>query len=82
VVNTGRFGSRFFFFFFLETTVKLIIYLNVDIYLAAHSVRACVYLCVNVSRSVVSDSLRSSVHRILLERIPEWVAIPFSRGSS
>ena len=44
----------------------------------------------SVSRSVVSDSLRphglsppgSSVHGILQARILEWVAIPFSRGSS
>ena len=40
--------------------------------------------------SVMSDSLRpmdcsplgSSVHRILQTRILEWVAVPFSRGSS
>ena len=44
----------------------------------------------SVSRSAVCDSLRpmdyspssSSVHGILQARIPEWVAIPFSRGSS
>ena len=45
----------------------------------------------SVSRSVVSDSLQprgyssqpgSSVHGILKARILEWVAIPFSRGSS
>ena len=30
----------------------------------------------------MSDSLRSSVHEILQARILEWVAIPFSRGSS
>ena len=43
-----------------------------------------------VSWSVVSDSLRpqdcsstgSSVHGVLQARILEWVAIPFSRGSS
>ena len=43
-----------------------------------------------VTCSVVSDSLqpmdgnppRSSVHGILQARILEWVAIPFSRGSS
>ena len=46
--------------------------------------------CVVFSPSVVSDSLRphncsppgSSVHGILQARILEWVAIPFSRGSS
>ena len=46
---------------------------------------------VSVSRSVVSDSLwphelyslsGSSIHGILQARILEWVAIPFSRGSS
>ena len=45
----------------------------------------------SVSCSVVSDSVRphmvynlpgSSVHGILQARILEWVAIPFSRGSS
>ena len=47
-------------------------------------------LFVSVSHSVVSDSLRPhrlkptgfSVHRILQARILEWVAIPFSNGSS
>ena len=38
------------------------------------------------SRSVVSDSLRPHglyiVHGILQARILEWVAVPFSRGSS
>ena len=37
------------------------------------------------SRSVVSDSLRPidyTVHEILQARILEWVAFPFSRGSS
>ena len=43
--------------------------------------------CVCVNHSGVSDSLRphkpgSSVHGILQSRIVEWVAIPFSRGSS
>ena len=46
------------------------------------------YICVNCS--VVSDSCNSmdysppgsSVHEILQARILEWVAIPFSRGSS
>ena len=43
-------------------------------------------MCVNCS--VVSDSLRpqgppgSFVHGILQARILEWLAIPFSRGSS
>ena len=44
--------------------------------------------CVCVSCSVLSDSLwphglkGSSVHEILQARILDWVAIPFSRGSS
>ena len=53
--------------------------------------KANCWLC--VSHSVVSDSLQphgrgarslpgSSVHEILQVRILEWVAIPFSRGSS
>ena len=36
------------------------------------------------SHPVVSDSLRHmdyTIHEILQARIPEWVAIPFSRGS-
>ena len=49
----------------------------------------CVCVCV-LSHSVVSDSLRplgrsqpgSSLHAILQARLLEWVAIPFSRGSS
>ena len=37
----------------------------------------------SISCSVMSDSLSmSSVHGILWARILEWVAIPFSRGSS
>ena len=50
------------------------------------------YVCTNVcvSHSVVSDSLRPqnlyppgfSAHEILQARILEWIAIPFSRGSS
>ena len=50
----------------------------------------CVCVCVLVSCSVMSDSLwhmncslpGSSAHGILQARILEWVAIPFSRGSS
>ena len=34
------------------------------------------------SRSVVSDSLPPQGHGILQARIQEWVAYPFSRGSS
>ena len=43
------------------------------------------HVCVCESRSVVSNSLRLhglSVHGILQASILEWVAIPFSRGSS
>ena len=44
------------------------------------------YACVCESRSVVSDSLWShglyTVYGILYARILEWVAFPFSRGSS
>ena len=51
--------------------------------------KGCLSTCMHV-RSVVSDSLRpmvssppgSSVRGILQARILEWVAIPFSRGSS
>ena len=44
-----------------------------------------VYTSESESRSVVSDSLRPhglSVHGILQARILDWVAYPFSRGSS
>ena len=36
------------------------------------------------SHSIMSDSLQPHriVHRILQAKIPEWVSIPFSRGSS
>ena len=47
------------------------------------------FLISSVSCSVMSDSVTpcivapsSSVHGIFQARIPEWVAIPFSRGSS
>ena len=40
------------------------------------------YICESESRSVMSDSLWPIVHGILQTRILEWVAFPFSRGSS
>ena len=41
-------------------------------------------IAISESRSVVSDSLRPHglVHGILQAIILEWVAVPFSRGSS
>ena len=47
----------------------------------------CVYVLVSQSCPAVCDPLGcslpgSSVHRILQARILEWVAIPFSGGSS
>ena len=60
--------------------------------LSRHGLGAYIILCVYVSGSVMSDSLwsydhkedppGSSAHRILQARIQEWVAIPFSKGSS
>ena len=49
-----------------------------------------IYCCESSSCSVMSDSWQprdcslpgSSVHGILQARLPEWLAIPFSRGSS
>ena len=49
-----------------------------------------IYSCESSSCSVMSDSWQphhcslpgSSIHGILQARIPEWLAIPFSRGSS
>ena len=38
--------------------------------------------CLTLFDPVDWDSLGSSVHGILQERILEWVAVPFSRGSS
>ena len=38
--------------------------------------------CLNLFDPINYSSLGSSVHRILQARILEWVAIPFSRGSS
>ena len=53
-------------------------------------VESSVEVCESDSCPVVSDPFAptdcsppgSSVHGILQARIPEWVAIPFSRGSS
>ena len=45
---------------------------------AAKSLQSCLTLC----NLVDSSLLGSSVHGILQTRILEWVAIPFSRGSS
>ena len=61
-----------------------------DNYLAYKTNRMTMCVCVCVSCSVVSDSLRpmdcslsgSSVCGTLQTSILEWVAIPFSRGSS
>ena len=39
-------------------------------------------LCLTLCDSVVYTLSGSSVHGILQARILEWVAIPFSRGSS
>ena len=84
-VKLTRCVCVFFFFFFKKNkTLKECI---PDLLSALCSV--CV--CVCVSHSVVSDSLwphglysplGSSIHGILQAWILEWVAIPFSRGSS
>ena len=44
----------------------------------AKSLQSCLTVCYPMDCSL----LGFSVHGILLARIPEWVAIPFSRGSS
>ena len=41
-----------------------------------------IQLCLTLCNSVDCSPLGSSVHGILQARIVEWVAIPFSRGSS
>ena len=62
-------------------------------FIFVYGVSVCVCVCVcacALSRSVVSDSCNpidhrlpgSSVYAILQARILEWIAIPFSRGSS
>ena len=44
----------------------------------------CVCVCVKVAQScpALFDPMDSTVHGILQARILEWVAYPFSRGSS
>ena len=55
------------------------------IYTALSKGETSVYMCVLVTQSCLTDSLQPhglSVHWISQARILEWVAIPFSRGSS
>ena len=74
--------------FMIETLNKLGIermYLNIIKATFYKSTASIIVL--SQSHSVASDSLdlmdySSSVHRVLLPRILEWVATPFSRGSS
>ena len=47
-------------------------------YLCAKSLQLCPTLCDPMDRSLPG----SSVHWIFQARIPEWVAMPSSRGSS
>ena len=47
-------------------------------YVCVLAIQSCLTLCEPVDYSL----LGSSVHGILQARILEWVAIPFSRGSS
>ena len=55
------------------------------LYSLSHQGRPCDVSVTHRTHSVVSDSLRPTdhiVHGILQARILEWVAFPFSRGSS
>ena len=66
-----------------------ILYLNESILAPAQLYSVCVCVCVLVTQSCLTvcnptdcSSPGSSVHGILQARILEWVAMPFSRGSS
>ena len=64
------------------------IYIYIYIHTHTHSVCMCIYivkvtqLCSTLCNPMDCSLLGSSVHGILQTRILEWVAIPFSRGSS
>ena len=51
-------------------------------FLARACVRVCPRSCPTLCNPMDYSPLDSSVHGILQARIPEWVAISFSRGSS
>ena len=59
-------------------TVRFRIYNRDCACMHAKSLQSCLTLCDPLDHSLPG----SSVHGILQERIPEWVAIFFSRGSS
>ena len=76
--------SNYFFKYFVS--LLLLQGLHLDVYQDPEVVS--LLASESVSHSVMSNSLRphghpgSSVHGILQARILEWVAVPFSRGSS
>ena len=55
----------------------------IDLYFNERKVKVkVVQLCMTLCDPMDCSLLGSSVHGILQNRILEWVAIPFSRGSS
>ena len=57
--------------------------MNILKYIELYIINVWYESCESESHSVVSDSLQShGLYRILWARILEWVAFPFSRGSS
>ena len=55
----------------------------IDLYFNERKVKVkVVQLCLTLCDPMDCSLLGSSVHGILQNRILEWVAIPFSRGSS
>ena len=84
--------SSIYLFLLFQSMLWCFLFCEVlNIFLEVHiSIWLYILIVPSVSRSVVSDSLRpmhysppgSSVHEILQVRILEWIAIPFSKGSS
>ena len=75
------------FFFSKTDCLSKLIYVNFQLCLSFIPRVLCVYVLVSQSCLTLCDSMDcsppgSSVHGILQARILEWVAIPFSRGSS
>ena len=86
-------SCRLFFFFFCRCSLSgggnsPLLLVSLENFLTRSwilSIFFCIHKYGSESRSVVSDSLQPhglTVHGILQARILEWVAFPFSRGSS
>ena len=70
-----KFGKAFNFqkYFFYNQTVRVKCDLNGESLTKVKVTQSCLTLC---------DSMNYTAHGILQARILEWVAFPFSRGSS